>query len=375
MAPRRGLHRDFRRLRETPLFVAAAHAAGMSVYAEFGCFVGRQWWQQMPESRPITAAGAPLEPEGWYCGVNPAIPGVRQERLAALETCSSSMSWMASGSTSSVGPATGKCPNRLCRRTSFDPALAAFVDTGINSLRPTPPRRRSLLLSTHEAEWTAWRCAQITSWVADARAVLRRVRPQALLGLFGVPWRLSDRGGAILSIIGQEYSRAGRACRRLLADGVSPDVRLPGRVDRRRDGRSARPERQAGLADHPVGGRTVDLERRRVWAGAGYRSAPSGRRWRCWSSPSKGRWTRQSSPCTREKLARLTIHMSRRGRWLPATCFFLEPSQFQLDMRRTWCIMHIVYISSMQSRLPDPFRGACHGQSRLHSRRNPHHAG
>ena len=70
---------------ESPAFVAAAHAAGMSIYAEFGCFVGRQWWQQMPESRPITAAGAPLEPEGWYCGVNPAIPGVRQERLAAFE--------------------------------------------------------------------------------------------------------------------------------------------------------------------------------------------------------------------------------------------------------------------------------------------------
>ena len=196
---------------ENPDFVAAAHAAGMSVYAEFGCFVGRQWWEQMPESRPITADGTPLEPEGWYCGVNPAIPGVRQERLAALESLLVQHELDGVWLDFIRWPCHWEVPEPILPRTSFDPfTLAAFSrDTGINVPTTDPAAAARLLLGTHEAEWTAWRCAQITSWVADARAVLRRVRPQALLGLFGVPWRLSDRGGAILNIIGQDYRALG----------------------------------------------------------------------------------------------------------------------------------------------------------------------
>jgi len=54
-----------------------------------------------------------------------------------------------------------------------------------------------------------WRCDQITSWVAEARAVVERVRPGAILGLFGVPWRLADYDGAILDVIGQDYRALG----------------------------------------------------------------------------------------------------------------------------------------------------------------------
>jgi len=196
---------------EAPDFVAAAHAAGLSLYAEFGCFVGQQWWEQMPESRPITAEGVPLEPEGWYCGVNPSIPGVRQERLAALEQLLGAHELDGVWLDFIRWSCHWEVPEPALPRTSFDPrTLAAFCrDTGINIPMTDPAAAARLLLSMHEAEWTAWRCAQITSWVADARAVLRRVRPQALLGLFGVPWRLSDRSGAILNIIGQDYRALG----------------------------------------------------------------------------------------------------------------------------------------------------------------------
>ena len=119
---------------EDPDFVAAAHAAGMSVYAEFGCFVGRQWWEQMPESRPITADGAPLEPEGWYCGVNPAIPDVRQERLAALESLLIEHELDGVWLDFIRWPCHWEVPEPTLPRTSFDPfTLAAFCrDTGIN---------------------------------------------------------------------------------------------------------------------------------------------------------------------------------------------------------------------------------------------------
>jgi hypothetical protein len=196
---------------EEPDFVAAAHCAGMPVYAEFGCFVGQQWWEQMPESRPITADGTPLVPDGWYCGVNPSIPDIRQERLSALETLLSENELDGVWLDFIRWPCHWEVSEPSLPRTSFDPfTLAAFrQDTGNDIRMADPAAATRLLLGELEVTWTAWRCAQITSWVADARAVLRRVRPQALLGLFGVPWRLSDHGGAILNIIGQDYRALG----------------------------------------------------------------------------------------------------------------------------------------------------------------------
>ena len=66
---------------ENPDFVAAAQTAGLKVYAEFGCFVHKRWWDKVPESRPVTDEGIPLEPEEWYYGVNPSIPIVRTRLL------------------------------------------------------------------------------------------------------------------------------------------------------------------------------------------------------------------------------------------------------------------------------------------------------
>jgi hypothetical protein len=197
---------------EDPDFVAASHAAGMSLYAEFGCFVGQAWWERMPESRPITVDGTLVPPDGWYYGVNPSIPAVRRELLAALEKLLVEHELDGVWLDFIRWPCHWEVPVPALPRTSFDPfTLAAFCqDTGNDIPVADPPAAVRRLLGELEEEWTAWRCTQITSWVADARAVMRRIRPQALLGLFGVPWRLSDRSGAILSIIGQDYRALGQ---------------------------------------------------------------------------------------------------------------------------------------------------------------------
>ena len=206
---------------ENPAFVQAAHAAGLRVYAEFGCFVGRAWWDRIPASRPITAEAAALEPEGWYHGVNPANPAVREERLAALERllCEHELDgvWL----DFIRWPCHWEVHEPRLAHTSFDPiTLAAFGrDTGLSIPLDDPAVAASVLLGRHEAAWTAWRCEQITSWAAQAKALVRRVRPGAVLGLFGVPWRLADRDCAILKIIGQDYRRLGEH-----VDVISPMV-------------------------------------------------------------------------------------------------------------------------------------------------------
>jgi hypothetical protein len=197
---------------ENKAFVEAAHVAGLAVYAEFGCFTGQQWWEQMPESRPITAEGRPLEPDGWYWGVNPSMPGVRQAQLVALEKLLAAHALDGVWLDFIRWPCHWEVLDPYLPQTSFDAGtLGTFRrDTGIDLPVEHPVAAARLVLGEHPAEWTAWRCAQITSWVAEAEAVLRRVRPGAILGLFGVPWRLADRNGAILSVIGQDYRALGR---------------------------------------------------------------------------------------------------------------------------------------------------------------------
>lgn len=202
-------------------FVAAAHAAGLRVYAEFGCFVGQTWWAQLPASRPLTAAGAALEPEGGYYGVNPAVPEVRAAQLAALERLLLDAPLDGVWLDFIRWPCHWEVGAPHLPQTSFDPSTLTLFRraTGIAVPTDDPVGASRLLRGAHAAAWTAWRCAQITDWVAAAQAIVRRVRPGARLGLFGVPWRLADHDGAILNVIGQDYRALGE-----YVDVISPMV-------------------------------------------------------------------------------------------------------------------------------------------------------
>jgi hypothetical protein len=178
-----------------PDFVAAAHDAGLRVLAEFGCFVGGSWWQEHPDSRPVTPDGAPLPKLEWYAGVNPSHPVVRRERLAALEGLLTAHEVDGVWLDFIRWPGRWEKPDPPLYQTSFDAGtLGRFQEnTGIAA-------SASELLTTHADEWHAWRCAQITSWAAQAAALVRHVAPEATLGLFSVPWRTTD----LARVMGQD---------------------------------------------------------------------------------------------------------------------------------------------------------------------------
>ena len=189
---------------EEPAFVEAIHQAGMRIYAELACFVGAKWWERVPASRPITESGQPLQKLKWYCGVNPSNPEVRQAQMNALETLLTDYDLDGVWLDFIRWPCLwedGEPASRL--RTSFDAAtLAQFQrDTGLELQQENPG---SLLLNRYQSAWTTWRCDQITTWVAEAKATLKQIKPQTTLGLFSVPWRLADFEGAILKTIGQD---------------------------------------------------------------------------------------------------------------------------------------------------------------------------
>ena len=196
---------------QSPAFVEAVHQAGLKVYAEYGCFVGKNWWTKVPASRPVTDEGKPLETDDWYHGLNPTTPQVRQERLEALEKLITDHDIDGVWLDFIRWPCHWEFPEPHLPRTSFDPdTLSLFSrDTGIELGATDAVTAARTLLGRYEEEWTRWRCEQITSWVAEAKTLLKRTRPRAILGMFGVPWRLADHKGGILKIVAQDYRALG----------------------------------------------------------------------------------------------------------------------------------------------------------------------
>lgn len=193
---------------ENPAFVDAVHDQGMQIYAEFPCFVGKEWWEKLPVSRPITADGLPLAPIDWYHGVNPSVPEVRQQRLTALSLLLRTYAIDGVWLDFIRWPCRWEKPAPLLQQTSFDPTtLARFsADIGLDLRRESTVAAATTILSHYANEWAAWKCAQITAWVAEARQLVDALRPGLQLGIFGIPWQQADFAGAIRTIIGQDYA-------------------------------------------------------------------------------------------------------------------------------------------------------------------------
>lgn len=190
---------------DDPALAAALRERGVRVMAEFGCFVGQEWWQRYPDSRPLLADGMPLPPDDWYYGVNPAHPGVRDTLLARLRELMARQPLDGLWLDFIRWPCHWESPAPPLPQTSFDAAtVAAFGrDHGL------PPfsggaRAAQALLGEHREAWWAWRCRQITGFAAEAAAIVRAAQPDCLVGAFTVPWRRSDHDGALTRVVGQD---------------------------------------------------------------------------------------------------------------------------------------------------------------------------
>ena len=195
---------------DDPAFVDAAHDAGMPVYAEFGCFVGERWWNEVPASRPILADGSLLEADEWYAGVNPSHPEVRSRLLQDLERLVRRAPIDGVWLDFIRWPCHWEAPDPTRPATSFDSGtLERFTAaTGI-AVPPKAVRASELLLGAESRAWTDWRCQQITDWVREAGELIRSVRHEALVGLFSIPWRQDDFEGALTGVVGQDLAALG----------------------------------------------------------------------------------------------------------------------------------------------------------------------
>ncbi len=165
---------------------------GMAVYLVKELFQGEQWWKRFPDSRPLGRDGEPLKvAAGWYHGVCPTHPGVREQLLHEFEQLLD------------LDFVTGINLNFLRFPGYWEGAR------GRDSLMDgcTCERCRSLYGGEPIGpDWERWKVVQITDFARQVIALRDRNSRRIPVGLHLVPWNNEQYQGARPGALGQNLA-------------------------------------------------------------------------------------------------------------------------------------------------------------------------
>ena len=164
----------------------------VKVYAEVSLFAGEDLWQKYPDAHPIDRNGKPLEKIGWYAGVCPNHPKVRQEKLELIRNIIKLFDADGIWLDFIRYPCHWEVPSPDLSEYCFCPKCLAKFKKEIGG-KPEGDK------------WIRWKCDQIISFVAEVSSLIRQSGKNLELGVFAVPWRDVDFGGAITRVIGQDF--------------------------------------------------------------------------------------------------------------------------------------------------------------------------
>ncbi|MBE0583640.1 MAG: hypothetical protein IH612_07710, partial [Desulfofustis sp.] len=194
--------------------IAQHRQAGREVFLTLNVFGGRRAWEMFPDSVPVLADGRALADVANHGGVCPTHFGWRADRLAKLADWAREFG----GDSGIQGvwldfvryPGRWEQPQPDLPDTCYCPrCLDAFQKHSGLSLPAqlvTVGEKARWIKERASYEWMVWKKEQISSFVRDARAVLqengggRRLQ----LGVFLVPWRVSDFAGALSFVLAQD---------------------------------------------------------------------------------------------------------------------------------------------------------------------------
>lgn len=188
----------------TSEMITRAAAEGAQVYAEFATLNGKGYVETHPEAWPINEHGERAPAASWFLGACPTEPGFRAYRTRLLEDLLDKHAVAGVWMDYVHWHAQFEEPQPILPETCFCPScLTAFEKAA--GVRPegthTADKARAIL-SRHDAAWRDWRASVLVEWARLCRAVIRRKRPQALLGIYHCPWTDTEYNGARRRILG-----------------------------------------------------------------------------------------------------------------------------------------------------------------------------
>ena len=181
-----------------PVQTAQLREHGIKVFAEISLFVGEELWQKYPDARPVSRDGEPFKPTDWYHGVCPNHPGVREEKLAAVDHIIKAFDidgiWLDFIRYPCHWEEVRALPiDEFCFCQHCQQKFAAEIGGAMEGER-----------------WIQWKCDQNTDFVREVHEHIATSGRTIELGLFAIPWRQTDYNGAVRSIIGQDFAALSR---------------------------------------------------------------------------------------------------------------------------------------------------------------------
>ncbi|MBC7288625.1 MAG: hypothetical protein H5T86_11420 [Armatimonadetes bacterium] len=195
-----------------PEVIERCRQEGARVFAELGIFVGKQVAQEHPELWPINADGKPLEPDEWYLGLCPNVDWWWENRLEEIEKIARENEIDGLWLDFIRYPCHWEVPEPRIEQACFcEESIRDFERmTGIAVPAGETAERAKWILANHEEEWTEFKCRTIAEFCRQARERLHKHRPNALLGMFSVPWTQDNYDDAIHKIIAQDFTMLAR---------------------------------------------------------------------------------------------------------------------------------------------------------------------
>jgi hypothetical protein len=189
------------------VLMSKAKEQNLKVFAEFATLNGKNYVEHHPEAWPINEHGEKVSPASWFMGICPTDTAFKSFRFNQLRTLLQKydldgvwmdyLHWHAQfEEPEPILPETCFCDR--CTGIFAASAGITLEDTAIND-------RASWILNNQNEAWRLWRCRVIYDWTMEIKAIVKEVRPDALLGLYHCPWNDDEYNGARQRILGLDY--------------------------------------------------------------------------------------------------------------------------------------------------------------------------
>jgi hypothetical protein len=184
-----------------------ARAEGAKVFAEFGTLNASYGLAEHPDAHPIDETGKPAPKASWFMGVCPTHRGFRAARMKALRRLLEAHDvdgvWM----DYLHWHAQFEDPYPILVKTCFcDSCLAAFqASSGVNVPEGAVPKKAQWILRHAPSKWEDWRVSVLVDWAREIRALVKSIRPRALVGNYHAAWKDDDFWGARRRCLGLDF--------------------------------------------------------------------------------------------------------------------------------------------------------------------------
>ena len=197
----------------SPSFPGFVESRSMTTFLIVPIFHNSEFLERKPEFAAITGLGKQAR-EDWLAFVCPSGVDYRHSRIEyirglierfkpdgiSLDFIRHYIYWEKVYPLSKVSPLSSSCFDSTCIH-QFQKTHAIKIPDSLDNLTA----QANWIVANCLQEWTEWKCQMITALVRDICSVARSFKPDILINVHVVPWRSSDYGGAIKSVVGQDF--------------------------------------------------------------------------------------------------------------------------------------------------------------------------